>query len=256
MNFANPSAGHPKLKRTAALGIALATLAALAAAGASAARACDCPEVSVTCPDSVKSGGGAAFEANVEGAAAGAKLTYKWTVSAGTITGGQGTNRVEVDTTGLNGGEVTATVEVGGFPESCTAAASCTTSVIPQPIIDNKIDEYGRISFDDEQARLDNFAIELQNDPTAEGYLICYGGRVGRAREAVRRCARAKAYLSGYRHIPAARIVTVDGGYREDLTVELWYVSAGMTPPHPSPSVDPKEVRFVKAGPKRGRRRR
>ena len=39
-----------------------------------------------------------------------------------------------------------------------------------------KIDEYGNIRFNDEKARLDNFAIELQNDPTAQGYLVCYGG--------------------------------------------------------------------------------
>jgi hypothetical protein len=255
MSFANPSAGHLKMRRTA-LGIALASLATLAAVGASAGRVYDCPAVAVTCPDSVPSGEGAAFEANVNGAAAGAKLTYKWTVSAGTITGGQGTGRVEVDTTGMSGGQLTATVEVGGFPESCPAAASCSTAVIPRPIIDNKIDEYGNIRFEDEKARLDNIAIELQNDPAAKGYLVCYGGRVGRVGEARRRCARAKAYMSRHRRIPAAQIVTVDGGYRDALTVGLWIVPAGMTPPQPSPTVDPREVRFIRDGPKRGPRRR
>jgi hypothetical protein len=121
----------------------------------------------------------------------------------------------------------------------------------PVPAPTRKMDEYGDISFEDEKARLDNLAIELQNDPTAEGYLICYGGRVGRKGEAGRRCDRARGYLSGYRHIPSAQIVTLGGGFREYLTVELWVVPRGAKPPQAAPTVDPKEVRFVRARPKR-----
>ena len=116
---------------------------------------------------------------------------------------------------------------------------------------DRKIDEYGDIRFDDEKARLDNVAIELQNDPRARLHLICYGGRVGREAEAVRRCRRAANYVSVHRGFEASRIVTLDGGYREDLTVEVWIIPPGMTPPPPSPTVDPGEVRFVKGKVKR-----
>jgi hypothetical protein len=119
-----------------------------------------------------------------------------------------------------------------------------------------KIDEYGNIRFNDEKARLDNFAIELQNDPTAQGYLICYGGRRGRAGEAAARCDRAKNYLVTTRGIDASRIVTVDGGYRENLTVELWVVPTGAQPPTASPTVQPSEVTTAPArAPRRGRRR-
>ena len=38
-----------------------------------------------------------------------------------------------------------------------------------------KFDEYGNIRFNDEKARLDNFAIQLQNEPTSQGYIIGYG---------------------------------------------------------------------------------
>jgi len=126
----------------------------------------------------------------------------------------------------------------------------------PVPAPTRGIDEYGNIHWEDEKARLDNLAIELQSDPMAKGYITCYGGRVGRAGEARRRCARAKGYVSGYRHVPAEQIVTVDGGYREKLTVSLWVVPRGATPPQPSPTVDAAEVRFIKGDAEKRVRRR
>lgn len=138
-------------------------------------------------------------------------------------------------------------------------AASARGADAPAPPVPSPtrgIDEYGNISFEDEKARLDNVAIELQSDPTAKGLITCYGGRVGRAGEARRRCARAKRYLVGHRHIPAAQILTVDGGYRQDRTVTIWVVPEGVTPPPPSPTVDPSEVRFIRGKAKRRPRSR
>ena len=73
---------------------------------------------------------------------------------------------------------------------------------------------------------------------------------VGRVGEAQRRCRRAVSYVIRRRGIEASRIVTVDGGYREDLTVELWVLPPGATPPTASPTVEPREVRFIKGKPK------
>jgi hypothetical protein len=212
-----------------------------------------CPTVNVTCPDTGTAGTPVTFTANVSGGDPNVTPTFNWTVSAGTITSGQGTSSITVDTAGVTG-TITATVDVGGYDRSCSTSASCTTSfpAAPQP---RKIDEYGNIRFNDEKARLDNFAIELQNDPTAQGYLICYGGRRGRTGEAQRRCDRAKDYLVNTRGISGDRIVTVDGGFKEDLTVELWVVPSGATAPTASPTVDPSEVKQAPA-PRRRRGRR
>jgi hypothetical protein len=49
-----------------------------------------------------------------------------------------------------------------------------------------KVDEYGAINCEDEMARLDNYAIELQNDPSAQAVVIVYGGRRGTRRDEVR----------------------------------------------------------------------
>jgi hypothetical protein len=215
-----------------------------------------CPTVSVSCPDTGTIGTPVTFTANVSGGDPNVTPTFNWTVSAGTISSGQGTSSITVDTAGVAGGTtITATVDVGGYDRSCSTSSSCTVS-FGRIATARKIDEYGNIRFNDEKARLDNFAIELQNDPTSQGYLICYGGRRGKAGEAQRRCDRAKDYLTSTRGIDASRIVTVDGGYREDLTVELWLVPSGANPPTASPNVDPSEVQSTTAAPRRSTRRR
>jgi len=184
-----------------------------------------CPTVSVSCPSDVDQGSPITFTAAVSGDMS---VTYNWTVSAGTISSGQGTSSIAVDTTGIGGQSVTATVELGGLDPSCSRTASCTSGVrtpIAPPV---KFDEYGNIKFNDEKARLDNYAIQLQNQPGSQGYIIAYGSCAG---EAQARADRAKDYLVNTRGIDASRLVTVDGGCRSDLAVELWIVPTGATPP-------------------------
>jgi hypothetical protein len=218
-------------------------------------RAKPCPNISVDCPSGLTlAGQPVTFTANVTGGDPNATPTYNWTVSAGTISSGQGTSSITVDTTGLAGGSsVTATVSVGGLDPSCTASNSCTAGINVKPI-GTKFDEYGNIKRNDEKARLDNFANELQANPGAQGYIIGYGGRTSRAGEAQTRADRAKDYLVNSRGIDAGRLMTVDGGYKEEPSTELWIVPSGAEPPTASPTVDASEVKPV-AAPRRPARR-
>ncbi len=196
-----------------------------------------CPTVDVSCPsEPVNQGTPLKFTASVTGGDPNVTPTFNWTVSAGTISGGQGTGEITVETHGLPfGSVVTATVDVGGYERACETSQSCT--VMPGCIVvARKLDEYGDIQVGDEKARLGNFAIELQNDPSSQGYLICYGGRRVRAGEARRRCERARNYLVSTRGIEATRVVAVDGGFRERLTVEVWLTPPGAEPPQPAPT--------------------
>ena len=216
-----------------------------------------CPTITVSCPDTPSTDGSLIFTANVSGGDPNVTPTFKWTVSHGVITGGQGTFSITADISNVGNEFVTATVDVGGYERyqpHCAMSASCTNGPGYMPVA-RKVDEYSDIKFNDEKARLDNYAIELQNDPAAQGYLICYGGRRSRAGEAQRRCERAMKHASThFQGIEPLRLVTVDGGYREELTVELWIVPSGATLPQATPTVDPKEVR-PPTSPRKARRR-
>jgi hypothetical protein len=187
----------------------------------------DCPWVTVSCPDTGVFDQPITFVAGISGGDPAVTPTYKWTVPGFRILSGQGTSAITVEPP-AHGGTVVATVEVGGYDRACSMTASCTTSIIVDPS-PSKVGEYIGIVIDDEKSQLANFAIVLQNDPTAQGYVICYGGRHGGAGEAQRRCDRARSYLVNTRGIDASRIVTVDGGFREEPTAELWLVPRALT---------------------------
>lgn len=132
-------------------------------------------------------GGGQAGEGQVEGERGRAAVegaytldvtpTYNWTVSAGTIQSGQGTSTITVDTTGTGGQTITATVDVGGFPRECSTSNSCTTSVTKEAAPSIKFGEYVTPDLSANMAKLDEFVLALQQDPTAQSYIIAYGGK-------------------------------------------------------------------------------
>jgi hypothetical protein len=223
-----------------------------------AAAAQECPRIEVMCPtEMLEQGTPMTFSASVSGGEPNAQFTFNWTVSAGTITSGQGTPSVTLDTTGLGGQIIKATVEVGGLPQSCASTGSCEAKMAPPPIMCRRpFDEYGESRFIDESARLDNFAITLQVEPAAQGMIIVYAGKRARPGEALARAQRAQKYLTDRRGIDAARLLLVDGGYRPEITTELWVVPSGADLPIATPTIDPSEVQIIRDKGRRGRRRK
>ena len=147
-------------------------------------------------------------------------------------------------------------MEIGGLPPECDRTRSCTFSVAGLPPECRKFDSYTDLRFNDEKARLDNFAIALQQDPGAQGYYVIYGSCEG---EADQRSARAVDYLVNNRGIDRGRITVVNGGCRETLAVDLWICPAGATAPTPEPgTVSPcpacKKAPVRRARTRRGRR--
>jgi hypothetical protein len=212
-----------------------------------------CPTIEISCPtDQVVAGSPATASVNVTGGG-NFNVTYNWTVSAGTISGGQGTPSITIDTTGLAGQNVTATVELGGLAPSCDRTKSCSFSVAGPTIGPRKFDEYADLRFNDEKARLDNFAIQLQQEPGTQGYYVIFGSCDG---EADQRSGRAVDYLVNNRGIDRSRITVVNGGCREQLTVELWLRPTGATEPTPSNSATVDPCPECKAKPRPRARRR
>lgn len=191
-----------------------------------------CPNVAIECPDRVVVGEPLTFRSTVTGGSSSVRPTYNWTVSAGQIIDGQGTDTIRVNTTGLAGQSVTATLSMGGYNLDCTA--TCTVQ-FPVPVECKKFDEFPAIAYNDEKARLDNFAIGLQNDPTATAYVIVYPGQRGRANEVQRHTKRVVDYLVNSRGLSAQRIVTLVGPSRDVLIVELWLCPQGAKPPASTP---------------------
>ena len=190
-------------------------------------------------------------------------LNYTWTVSppSARILSGAGTPTISVDTTGMGNQRVTAilVVDDGSGDRNCRQAAQATTGVLastPPPVQPRRFDEFPSISFDDDKARLDNLAIELQNTPGAQGHIIYYGGRTSSPAQVEALGARARNYLVVTRGIDASRLVMVNGGYREAPTFELWIVPQGATAPAATPTLQPGDIRPAATGrPRRPRRR-
>lgn len=107
-------------------------------------------------------------------------------------------------------------------------------------------EDYGNIAFNDEKPRLDNFAIQLQHDPELLGYIVVYAGRYSREGEAQRRAKRAKRYIVNMRGTAPARVVTIDGGYRETLTTELYLLQRHLPPPTGKPTPGRNEARTIR----------
>src|SRR5437588_3701109 len=199
-----------------------------------------CPVTKGTCPEIVYTTDKLRFTAEVQGGDSKVTLTYNWTVSAGSIELGQGTSSISVSTRNLSDGEtVTATVEVGGYDRECgygQVASSCTTSVMKKPEA-RKLDEYGKLTSKEENDRLDKFTVELQQNPTAQGCIIAYGGSASRAGDAQKAADKAKNYLVNKRGLDSSQIVRIDGGYREQPAIELWIVPARAQLPKPKPTI-------------------
>jgi hypothetical protein len=98
-----------------------------------------------------------------------------------------------------------------------------------------KFDEYGAISEDDENARLDNLAFQLRSSDWL-GYIITYDGPSTAPKRAYARGERARAYLM-QKGVDGKRVFVVDGGRREEMTIELFATIPGTIPPSPRPTI-------------------
>lgn len=209
-----------------------------------------CPfPVNLSAPGQVNEGELITYTSDVAYSGA-AGLTYVWSISPSNarIVSGAGTPTISVDSTGLAGKRITATLVVtdGSSDPTCRQSAQAFTNIPPhekRTIVGREFDTCCSCSHDDQKARLDNLAVELQSDPTTTTYLFAYGGRTSPVGEAHRLLKRAQDYLVMQRGIDASRIILVNGGFREENCVEVWIVPQGAALPRPSPTVQPGELK-------------
>jgi hypothetical protein len=110
------------------------------------------------------------------------------------------------------------------------------TAQVAEAASARKFDAFGQINGEDQSARLDNYAIQLQNEPASIGYVLAYGPEgsgwgTGRSILDI-----IKEYLVNSRGIASDRLQFTYAGRNSDLTkpkVELWIVPP--TAPAPTP---------------------
>jgi hypothetical protein len=190
-----------------------------------------CPKITIECasPDDCS---GPEFEVKltISGTRPTDKLTYNWSTSAGIIASGQGTPSIKVDSKGADGQTITATVEVDGLELGCEKTVSFSQPIrCGLPPSTRLFDRYGDMSFNKEKERLDNLAIQLQQETGSQGYIIVYGVQLKRAE-------RARKYLVTKRGIDPDRLEIIEGGDRHEATVELWVRPNGAEAPTADPT--------------------
>ena len=190
-------------------------------------KPCACPTLSVSGPSGLTNAGDSmTFTATASG-----DLTYNWTVSNGTISSGQGTPVITVSTTKeMAGSNVTATVSIGGTEARCQCQTTGSeTASIATKLTHSTVDDFGKATDDDVKARVDNFYIQLNNNPNAQGYIINYGSA---AQIKKRRAQIMKAI--NFRKYDVSRVTFVDGpdnGTGE--STKFYAVPAGADNPTP-----------------------
>ena len=208
-----------------------------------------CPfPLNVSAPKQVTDGEIITYTADVAYNGSG-PLKYSWkiTPSSARVISGLGTSTLSVDSTGLGGQRITATLTAdnGTTDVACAQTVQAVSVVAPiekKIIVAREFDECNACTFDDQKARLDNLAVELQNDPSTRGYILAYGGRMSPIGQVEKLMSRARDYLVTQRGIDASRLVVVNGGFREADSVELWIVPSGAAAPQPTPTVQAGEV--------------
>ena len=223
-----------------------------------------CPyPVNISAPLSVNDGDLITFTSDVAYNGS-ASLSYTWTVSPADarIVSGAGTATITVDSTGLGSQRVTATLVVddGSGNSMCRQQAQASTSIVPKkpPEIECKpFDQFQSVAFDDDKARLDNLAIELQGAPDSQAYIIIYSGRTSRVGQADMLGRRTTDYLVNQRGVDARRFTIVNGGYRETDFIEIWICPPGAKTPQPTPTVQPGDAQPAqeRTRPRKPRRR-
>jgi len=208
-----------------------------------------CPfPVNISAPNQVTDGEIISFTADASYIGT-ADLKYNWKVTPATarIISGAGTSTLNVDSTGLGGQRIIATLTAddGSGDPACAQSAQAVSIIAPvvkKIIVAQEFDECNSCSLDDQKARLDNLAIELQNDPSTRASIIAYGGRTSPLHQVEKLMSRARDYLVTKRGIDASRLTIVNGGFREEDSVELWIVPSGATAPRPTPTVQAGDV--------------
>ena len=218
---------------------------------ANAAPTNPCPAVGVQAVPGqpVRDGQRINFVATINGGDPRVTPTIVWNTTAGSVTQGHGTRRIEVDTTGAGATperEVRADLWVGGYPAECqTQAANAVKIIAPA----TKFGDFGAVDDETFKKNIDALAGFMSQSPD-NLFVIAYSGRNSERGFTYNWLKRITAALNTAGVSPR-RVSAIDGGYREDPLFDFWTVPQGAEPPQPTPTIKRSDIVLPKPTPRK-----
>jgi len=156
------------------------------------------------------------------------QVEYIWTVSSGKIIYGQGTPTITIEPDSDQ--NITATVEVKGFPEGCTNTSSENMGCglrNPEPI---KIGELLNFNTPTEKAQLEELKNKILADSYAQIYVVGRFKKNTSEKKIAQKLKRIRSFLMKELALDANRITTVIASSSEEYS-EIWLVPVGANNP-------------------------
>jgi hypothetical protein len=159
-----------------------------------------CPAIILTGPadNKIKDGTEAVISVKPFDKVFGNNLLYIWTVSKGVINKGQGMSEIYVDTKGLKGQTITATVEVAGLKPGCASKKSITIDV-DEPVLLNE--QFNSVSANWTELKSDSLELQFKD------------GRYFMQNNGIRRFTI---------------MVSIDTGYNFSISLSVAYISGNI----------------------------
>lgn len=188
-----------------------------------------CPAISVTGPAGISQlNEPITFTASIGAEAKDYNVRYNWTAKGGEIIEGQETLSIKILPDNL-GNSLSATLEVIGLPKDCANMFSEVIGCMLNAPSAIKIDEFLQPLAQINKNRITEIARALQNDPTAQLYII-FKHKEKTSPKMISQKERALSDSLVKAGLAADGITTVTG-FRQADSVEFFLVPAGATPP-------------------------
>jgi hypothetical protein len=189
----------------------------------------DCPTLEVTGPAGFSEPGSIMPFVLTVSDPTSRKLTFVWTVSAGTIVQGQGTSVLKVRVPDNHRTPtLTATVTVGGLPKNCVSTASETGGIDTRE--GDPYDIYGNLSINDEYARLQSGVTAIRAGcSSCQLVIIKRYPHIGPAE--TNRIRRLHTFITSWLNFPASRFTIIPKVFSRTETV-IWFVPPGAKIPN------------------------
>jgi hypothetical protein len=157
-------------------------------------------------------------------------LRLNWSVMGGVIVGDHGTHEITIRTRLDRAETISATLNIDddGGPPFCETSKRFDIEVVSVKAI--LFERLENPSCEYHMAIMDGYFIELNNNPTAAGYILIYAS----PQKTATSDRQIRSYVNG-RRFPTERLVIIHGGgTSRRATIEYWVTPIGAEPPKPT----------------------